>query len=528
MSYEPIRRLPPDADPTVNIVPPGPGWKSFCVTATAMLLILGLALHFARVLVATQNQNLGPKVDPATGEVRGDQDQKHNINRTLLARQYWKRDASLGLMENFNRWMPHDTDGIVNPLWPWTASLLVKDGHQYNELETSAEDRELFVRGKWLNVTIVLLLMWGLGFAMARSFRPAAAVAVALLGTFGALLPRAVYYQPEPLYYVFLFLAWVCAVRLLMHNTVWLHAMFGVLAGLAWLAKTSSEVVVLAWFCAATWRWLSTLLGRFEPAAESRWTCRNHFLGLVVFAMGWLAVCGPRYSFASERFGSATHTWPGVWMWMDSFDEGVKWMRGHPDKESLSAVPAEERPSAARYVKTHTPEQIRQRLTDGYWEKWSKFLAPKTVKPKRDGSFTGWRHLLPQRGVYLGAALGIMLVAGVFLWCRRVPETSACVTLPCGAGAAVMFVLAACLGSGLAYGWYTPIGRGDRFMLSLYLPLVFSFVWAAESMMNLVKMRHGPRWMEVAYQVLLWGLNAAVAWRLVEVLSMPVFDPATQ
>jgi hypothetical protein len=91
-----------------------------------------------------------------------------------------------------------------------------------------------------------------------------------------------------------------------------------------------------------------------------------------------------------------------------------------------------------------------------------------------------------------------------------------------------MFVLASCLGYGLVYGWYTPIGRGDRFMLSLYLPLAFSFAWAAESTMNLVKMRGGPRWMEWVYSGLLWTLNAAVVWRLVEVLRLPVFDPATQ
>jgi hypothetical protein len=46
--------------------------------------------------------------------------------------------------------------------------------------------------------------------------------------------------------------------------------------------------------------------------------------------------------------------------------------------------------------------------------------------------------------------------------------------------------------------------------------------------MNLVKMRGGPRWMGWVYSGLLWTLNAAVVWRLVEVLRLPVFDPATQ
>ena len=33
----------------------------------------------------------------------------------------------------------------------------------------------------------------------------------------------------------------------------------------------------------------------------------------------------------------------------------------------------------------------------------------------------------------------------------------------------------------LLYGWYSPIGRGDRFMLSLWMPLVYCFIAGAES-----------------------------------------------
>lgn len=513
----------------VKILPPLPGWRAGLLTLLLVAAALGVALHLAGVLIRTQNRNLGPKTDPATGEVRGDQDQKHNINRALLSRPYWKRDPSIGLLQNVTRWWPHDTDGIVNPLWPWVASRLAEPGHPYDELEVGEADRRLFERGKWFNVGMVLAVAGVLGVVLARRFRPAAAVAVVLLGLFGALLPRAVYFQPEPLYYVFLFLAWLCALRLLLSNSVGLHALFGLLAGLAWLAKTSSEVVVLAWFGAASWRWLCALCGRQGDALEeSRWSARRHFLGLVAFAIGWLAVCGPRYNYAAERFGSRTHTWPGVWMWMDDFGEGVRWMQAHPDRASLESVLPEERPSLALYRKTHSDAQIWDRLTAGYWEKWSRFLAPRTVRPSKQRPFPGWRHILQSRGLYLGGLLGITLLAGGFLWARRRAADREGLRLPCGAGSAAMFVLASCLGYGLVYGWYTPIGRGDRFMLSLYLPLAFSFAWAAESMMNLVKMRGGPRWMEWAYSGLLWTLNAAVVWRLVEVLRLPVFDPATQ
>ena len=68
---------------------------------------------------------------------------------------------------------------------------------------------------------------------MARSFGIAATTAVLLLGGLGALVPRAVYFQPEPLYYLFFFLTWVCAIKLLLKNDVWMHALLGLVGGLA-------------------------------------------------------------------------------------------------------------------------------------------------------------------------------------------------------------------------------------------------------------------------------------------------------
>ena len=83
--------------------------------------------------------------------------------------------------------------------------------------------------------------------------------------------------------------------------------------------------------------------------------------------------------------------------------------------------------------------------------------------------------------------------------------------------------MAAVIGYSLAYGWYTPIGRGDRFMLSLYAPLVLSLVWAGESLLRRAHRRHCPGWITVAYHGAHSILALAITWRLIEILRHPYF-----
>ena len=521
------KRYTAEDDPAVTIVPLGPGWRQFGISALCITIILVACWYFASLLIAKTNLNLGPVMDPISGEVRGDQDQKHNINQTLLARDFMTPRDDLGMMENLMRWMPHRTDGVVAPLWPWMAARLTTPGQPYREMEVTDADRELFSKGKWTNVSIVLVFLWALGLVMARAFRPAAVVTVLLLGAFGALLPRAVYFQPEPLYFILFFLTWVCAVKLLLKNNLWTHALLGVLGGLAYLAKTSVEPLILAWFGISAIRVLVVLRRKDDPLEEHRWTGRNHFIGCLVFAFAWLAVTAPRYMAAQEKWGDPRFSYPAAWMWMDDFKAGSAWMVAHPDTKSLQATPPGQRPSLGNYLKTHPAEQVRDRLVHGTKEKLTRWLSPKPVTVKKDGSFSGWRVLLERRGLYLAAVTAVTLAAGVLVWTRRKSVDRVGMAPAPGAWAAVLFTTGSVLGYSLLYGWYDPIGRGDRFMLSLYLPIVFCLLWAAEGLMDLALLRKAPKWTPLVYQSALWILNGAIAWRLIEILRKPVFDAGT-
>ena len=69
------------------------------------------------------------------------------------------------------------------------------------------------------------------------------------------------------------------------------------------------------------------------------------------------------------------------------------------------------------------------------------------------------------------------------------------------------------------YGWYWPIGRGDRFMGSLWIPCVFALVWAAPVLRRRADSGLGDAAYLVTHTVILLSLlwqAAGMLWRFSE------------
>lgn len=518
----------PDYAPPVTVVSLERSWGQFGISALGLTLILAACWYLAGLLIQQTNQDPGKATIPLIGKVTLDQDQKHHINQALLTRDASAADGGemTSWSEALEKNMPYRTDGVVAPLWPWVAARLApKEASPSGNPAASPADREFFTRGKWANVSIVMVFLWGLGLAMARSFRPAAVVTVLLLGAFGALLPGAVFFLPESLYSVFFFLSWICAVRLLIQNDLWLHLVFGLLSGLAYLAKTAVEPLLLVWFGVSAWQFLMGLFRQEAVIEEYRWTCRNHFFGIIVFAVGWMLVVSPRYSFAQEKWGDPRFSYSETWLWFDDAASGEAWTLAHPDQKSLEKIPADQMPSPLHYAKTHSNQQVTDRLVDGYWAGLSSFLTPEIITAEANQPFQGWRVLMDRRGVYLGAVAAVFLLMAVLMWSRRRAVDRGGMSLPGGSGSAAIFVVGTFFAYSLIYGWHHPVGSSDFLMLPLYLPLVFSLIWGAENFLDFALMRHAPGWVPRVYEGSLWILNAAIVWRLVEILRNPVFEP---
>ena len=133
--------------------------------------------------------------------------------------------------------------------------------------------------------------------------------------------------------------------------------------------------------------------------------------------------------------------------------------------------------------------------------------------------------LLPLR-LFPAPAFGLaLLLLALWLWSvvakpkaevaaqRLHPETLTVVAFV--AGAFLLYLL--------LYGWYRPVGKGDRFMLSLYAPLAVCLIWGAESIRARIERRGGSPRVTLAYFAIHLILACMIVARLVQVSFSPAF-----
>ena len=457
-------------------------------------------------------------------------DQKQNLKMAVLTHQDFSPDFSKGVSEPLNNLFPHRTDGVINPLWPWIAAFLAeKDQAVSKDGEVTDQDRRLFNRGRWFHVGWTLGIVIMLGVACLRVFSFASTLTVVLLVGFGALLPRADFFQPEPLYFPLFLATWAGCLFALHKNSLWMHSLIGIFGGLAYLAKGSVEPLLMVYVAVSTlrWAWGWWEARRPGPEGTTLWLRRNHWIALFLMVFCYLMTVGPRLVYASKTFGSPTHSYPSYWLWFDKFEDCYAWMATHNTKESLEAMTSEERPSFKNYAATHTRGQMMDRLVNGTAVKLQELFWPRQTLVTKKGP-KPWKGVLEWRGIYVGWLALVLIAVALAVRLATPKAQNAAQRLHPETFTQILFVMGAFTGFSLAYGWYTPIGRGDRFMLSLYAPLVLCLVWACESLLRRARRRGASEWLFRGYAIAQWLLIGAVSWRVVEILRFPVFNPAFQ
>lgn len=357
--------------------------------------------------------------------------------------------------------LPQRTDGVRHPLFSWVAR------HFYTE-----DKAEFFARGKWLNTAVCVVFLGVLGLGVVRWLDPLALANVLLLASLGILLVRGTYFQPEPLYYLFSFLAAALGWRLLRGGGWRMWVVFGVVCGLAYLSKPSLAPFLIVFCAAFVLRTVLALRG-------GGWNVRRNVGGLAL-ALGLLGVMlVPLALFSASHFGKPLFNYTKYWMWMDDFEtEAWPFQDKYPGGVQLKSLPPEETPSLGWYFKRHGAGDFFQRLAEGMSGVTVRFFFPEErLKAgaffwRKDGGKKGWQQPLAHRGVYMLALAGLavgLTVAGR----KNLPDL---VRDPTVVARAAFVAMVAGIYVGL-YGWYWPIGKGDRFMGSLWIPCLVLVVW---------------------------------------------------
>jgi hypothetical protein len=371
--------------------------------------------------------------------------------------------------------LPQRTDGVRHPLWSWLARSV------YTE-----EKQTFFERGKWLNTLLCMVFLCGLGVGVARWLDPLATANLLFLSSLGILLVRGTYFQPEPLYYILIFLALLLALKILRGAPFWLYAIFGIVCGLAFLSKPSLAPFLAVFCLAVALRAVLTRLG-----SDSGWSIPKNLAGLAT-ALGILAMMLiPLAAFSTAHFGTPLFNYTKYWIWMDDFmTEAWPFQDKYPGRVQLEQLPETERPSLSWYLQRHGFGDAAGRLGAGAWQVFVRFFFPEAKLPLSGFVWRPpakkWEQPLAHRGIYLFLLAGLcgLLIASSrlrLLESMKRPGNFACVLFAAMLG--IVYVL--------LYGWYWPIGRGDRFMGSLWIPCVFGLCWLAFELRRRAASRFG-------------------------------------
>jgi hypothetical protein len=321
------------------------------------------------------------------------------------------------------------------PVYPFLLSTLYRVG---------MDDEEFLIKARIFNVNLTIVLLLALFCVFRKTFPPLYAIALLLVTAFGVFIYRAAFVNVEPLFYLVAFIAFVLLVRMLVEPGFILAIIAGIICGIAFLTKASALAALPIWVAMVFLQAIVFARSGFLSRALSRQ------LGMAaVLIASFLISVWPYIWTSKQRYGAFFYNVNSAhYMWCDSWPEALSYSEQlRTPKSRMAAI--KELPSANNYFRTHSIPQTISRLTDGLGS-----LSKRSLKP------VGYYKFI----LLLGLAAAILIVKHLNTftgWIGRDP-------------AAVMFVLLYLIAYTLLYAWYGAVVTDSRFVLTLFLPLVFS------------------------------------------------------
>lgn len=302
-----------------------------------------------------------------------------------------------------------------------------------------------FDKGKAINVWVSLA---GLGFvagvflfAFPRHF----ALNLLFLAAFEVFLFKAAYVQAEVTYYFLTFAIFLLCWRLFRKPQWALGLLAGGLLGVAHLTKASvlPGLVVVAVFQPLDACW------QFVRSQKTSLLIKRMLV--VIFIVGaFLATVFPYLAKSKEIYGHYFYNVNSTfYFWCESWDDVKARTKAAGDRDGWPDLPDKEIPSLKNYLRTHTAGQIAERIFTG--------ISRVCNEMARSYGYL-WFCL-----AYSGFALWVFWSKRLTIWRLAVRRPFPLIAL------AAYFV-----GYFLLIAWYSQIISGNRFILALFLPFLFS------------------------------------------------------
>lgn len=327
------------------------------------------------------------------------------------------------------------------PLYGWILSTAAPGKWQGYDQEG------FFLKAQKFNVGLSLVCLVVMFLFLRRWLGDWFGLCLILLAAFQLYLLRSAYVQPEILLTTIITITIAQLVETLRDPRWWNAALSGFLLCAWFLTKASAQGALGIFGLVLICKWITAPRG-------TRWLC---FCAGVIVLAAYLLPMSPYLHTSWKVFGSPFYNAQSkYYMWGEDKDDKHYLQSLHLDVD-LTELPADPSslPSAGRYLKEHTYEEIKQRLLKGL-EVMFKL------------AFTDY------------PALYFMLAfwSGVLIWasCRRWPDT---VFALWRFRWQVLFVAAFLSVFTLLFGWFSPIQVGPRLLVSITIAAFFVCVSAS-------------------------------------------------
>jgi 4-amino-4-deoxy-L-arabinose transferase-like glycosyltransferase len=332
------------------------------------------------------------------------------------------------------------------PFYPFLQSFVYQPG---------LTDEEYFVRGKYFNIALSLLLLAGIFFIFRKYFPWPYTANLMLITAFTVFIFKAAYFHDSLTFFFLNFCMFLLMCKMLDNPSWKLGILTGVVLGVAHLTKASVSLglgLFLLFSLAKVVRMLYVrLAGKVSTALE----CGNRaiihrVLSVALVVVVFLVAVYPYIRTSKKYFGRYFYNVNTTfYMWYDSWDEVEDGTKAHGDRKGWPDMPPEEIPSAGKYLREHTARQIMDRIVNGL----------KQLNAQCRDSYGYYKYVL----IYFAYFLVVVIL-----------NFRHNLKLAAGYPFILFFCLAYFVAYLLAYAWYTPIATGNRFILALFLPFMFS------------------------------------------------------
>ncbi|HEY2516880.1 MAG TPA: hypothetical protein VGI39_38680 [Polyangiaceae bacterium] len=345
----------------------------------------------------------------------------------------------------FSRWLrlsgfTEPTNRSQMPAFLYFQALVV---------DPAADLAAQFARAKLASIALSVVLMGALSAFFARALPRREAWAAILATAFTVFVFRAAYVQAELLFYTLSFFGFAALVRLWVRPSFGVAALAGLLEAGAFLAKGSVQPGIALFTALFAGR---ALVRRDSPG--------RRLAQAALFLFAFVAPLAPYLKTSHDHYGSWFFNVNTRYvLWTDSWDdfralEGRLggWWTWWP------RLPEGDLPSMAHYLASHSVLAILEREVLGVGEVLGNLVLG-----------TGYFE-------FLVLLLGFTALARGFF---RAPLNA---LRSIDAASPAAFVLPYALLYTALFGFYAPIAAGPRFILMLFLPLLYTVLrWGSET-----------------------------------------------